>query len=92
MSENTPEAPVEAPVEAPEPAPEPAVEPVTEPAVESTPEQPADPPPLPAGAATYTGDEGRYYPALGITPEPGRAYELPAIPDDGKWAAPTSKE
>lgn len=45
---------------------------------------------------TYTGDEGRYYPTLGLTPEPGQAYELDGDPGDGRWtpvdtATPTSK-
>ncbi|AEW94596.1 MULTISPECIES: hypothetical protein [Streptomycetaceae] len=38
-------------------------------------------------AFTYTGDEGRYYPRLGLTPEPGRAYDLEEDPDDGRWQA-----
>ncbi|EST24387.1 hypothetical protein [Streptomyces roseochromogenus] len=37
---------------------------------------------------TYTGDEGRYYPRLGLTPEPGAAYELEKNPGDGRWTPP----
>lgn len=37
---------------------------------------------------TYTGDEGRYYPRLGLTPEPGNAYELEKNPGDGRWTPP----
>ncbi|GAA2137765.1 hypothetical protein GCM10009760_18520 [Kitasatospora kazusensis] len=42
-------------------------------------------------AFLYTGpDDGRYYPTLGITPEPGGTYELAADPGDGAWTpAPT---
>lgn len=36
---------------------------------------------------TYTGDEGRYYPALGLAPTPGETYELPRNPGDGNWDA-----
>lgn len=36
---------------------------------------------------TYTGDEGRYYPTLGLAPEPGETYDLPADPGDGYWDA-----
>ena len=45
---------------------------------------------------TYTGDDGRYYPDLGVGPlTNGQAVDLPADPDDGRWsptkqAAPTS--
>lgn len=34
---------------------------------------------------TYTGDEGRYYPSLGLAPEPGQDYELDRNPADGRW-------
>jgi hypothetical protein len=34
----------------------------------------------------YTGDAGRYYPTLGITPIPGDVYELESDPADGRWA------
>lgn len=34
----------------------------------------------------YIGDEGRYYPSLGISPIPGDVYELPHDPEDGRWA------
>ncbi|MGW1892144.1 hypothetical protein ACWCP6_18070 [Streptomyces sp. NPDC002004] len=36
---------------------------------------------------TYTGDEGRYYPTLGLAPEPGESYDLPKDPGDGYWDA-----
>jgi hypothetical protein len=36
-------------------------------------------------AYTYTGDPGRYYPALALTANPGDTAELPADPDDGRW-------
>lgn len=39
-------------------------------------------------AYTYTGDEGRYYPTLGLTPDPGGLYELAANPGDGRWTPP----
>ncbi|MEU8906507.1 hypothetical protein [Streptomyces mirabilis] len=52
---------------------------------------------------TYTGDEGRYYPTLGLAPQPGETYDLPNDPGDGCWlpeekpakkasAAPQKKE
>lgn len=34
---------------------------------------------------TYTGDTGRYYPRLGLAPEPGQTYDLDADPADGRW-------
>lgn len=34
---------------------------------------------------TYRGDAGRYYPQLGLTPEPGETYELERNPGDGLW-------
>lgn len=37
---------------------------------------------------TYTGDPGRYYPSLGLEPEPDKAYDLDTDPGDGRWAAP----
>ncbi|MFC1410509.1 hypothetical protein ACEZCY_14720 [Streptacidiphilus sp. N1-12] len=37
---------------------------------------------------TYTGDEGRYYPTLGLTPEPGDVLELDRNPGDGRWTPP----
>lgn len=37
---------------------------------------------------TYTGDEGRYYPTLALTPEPGQAYQLDRNPADGRWTPP----
>lgn len=42
---------------------------------------------------TYTGDSGRYYPRLGLAPEPGKSYDLEADPADGRWdaAAPVKK-
>lgn len=43
---------------------------------------------------TYTGDPGRYYPRLGLTPEPGQTYTLTDDPADGRWEpaqAPTKK-
>lgn len=36
-------------------------------------------------AYTYTGDEGRYYSTLGLTPDPGGEYELDRNPGDGRW-------
>jgi hypothetical protein len=36
---------------------------------------------------TYTGDEGRYYTTLGITPEPGETVTLDVDPGDGRWEA-----
>jgi hypothetical protein len=36
---------------------------------------------------TYTGDEGRYYPTLGLAPQPGETYDLPGDPGDGCWDA-----
>lgn len=38
-------------------------------------------------AYQYTGDEGRYYPRLGLTPEPGQSYDLEEDPGDGRWQA-----
>jgi len=40
---------------------------------------------------TYTGDEGRYYPRLGLTPEPGQTYDLDEDPADGRWEAAAVK-
>jgi hypothetical protein len=37
---------------------------------------------------TYTGEEGRYYPTLGITPEPGSRHQLDHNPGDGDWTPP----
>jgi hypothetical protein len=37
---------------------------------------------------TYTGDEGRYYPSLGLAPEPGQEYELDRNPGDGRFDPP----
>lgn len=34
---------------------------------------------------TYTGDEGRYYTTLGLSPEPSGEYELECNPGDGRW-------
>jgi hypothetical protein len=39
---------------------------------------------------TYTGDQGRYYPTLGLAPETGQAYELTADPGDGRWQGEVS--
>lgn len=39
-------------------------------------------------AYTYGGDPERYYPALGLTPEPGESYELDRNPGDGRWTPP----
>lgn len=38
-------------------------------------------------AFTYTGDEGRYYPRLGLAPQPGQTYDLDEDPGDGRWDA-----
>lgn len=39
---------------------------------------------------TYTGDDGRYYPSLGVTAKSGEDYDLEGeAPDDGRWS-PTS--
>lgn len=35
---------------------------------------------------TYTGEPDRYYPTLGLTPEPSKTYELTESPEDGRWA------
>lgn len=40
---------------------------------------------------TYTGDEGRYYPTLGLAPQPGETYDLPDDPGDGCWDATKSQ-
>lgn len=37
---------------------------------------------------TYNGEEGRYYPTLGLTPEPGKRYSLEQNPGDGDWTPP----
>lgn len=34
---------------------------------------------------TYTGEPGRYYPALGLQPTPGESYTLDGDPGDGRW-------
>lgn len=39
----------------------------------------------------YTGEPGRYYPDLCLTPEPGNTYELPTFPLDGRWVRAESK-
>lgn len=39
---------------------------------------------------TYSGDETRYYPALGITATPGLIAEFDEPPADGRWI-PTPK-
>jgi len=36
---------------------------------------------------TYTGESGRYYPTLGLAPEPGSTYEIAADPADTRWTA-----
>ena len=36
-------------------------------------------------AFTYTGDDARYYPALGLEAVPGLVVELDEAPDDGRW-------
>lgn len=35
----------------------------------------------------YTGDDARYYPALGLLAKPGATAELDEAPDDGRWVA-----
>lgn len=40
---------------------------------------------------TYNGEEGRYYPTLGLTPEPGKRYSLEQNPGDGDWTPPDSE-
>jgi hypothetical protein len=40
------------------------------------------------GRYTYTGEPGRYYPRLGLRPEPGAAYELAANPDPARFDPP----
>lgn len=40
---------------------------------------------------TYTGEDGRYYPTLGLTPEAGTSYDLDEDPGDGRWEAPTAR-
>lgn len=42
-------------------------------------------------AYQYTGDQGRYYPRLGLTPEPGQSYDLEEDPGDGRWEAAPAK-
>lgn len=37
---------------------------------------------------TYTGDEERYYPQLGLTVSPGDSAELDECPTDGRWGTP----
>lgn len=39
-------------------------------------------------AYTYTGDEDRYYPTLGLTPVPGESYDLDRNPGDGRFDPP----
>lgn len=39
---------------------------------------------------TYTGDDERYYPALGLRATPGSTADLDEMPADGRWA-PTPK-
>lgn len=34
----------------------------------------------------YEGDEERYYSDLGVLAKPGKTYDLPDAPDDGRWA------
>lgn len=36
-------------------------------------------------AFTYTGDDARYYPTLGLEATPGLVAELDAMPTDGRW-------
>ncbi|MET8624537.1 hypothetical protein ABZW30_12400 [Kitasatospora sp. NPDC004669] len=38
---------------------------------------------------TYQGEEGRYYPSLALTPNPGTTYDLDADPCDGRWTPAT---
>lgn len=33
----------------------------------------------------YTGDPGRSYPSLGVTPDLGQVVDLDADPGDGRW-------
>ena len=40
---------------------------------------------------TYNGDKGRYYPTLGLTPEPGKRYSLERNPGDGDWTPPDTE-
>lgn len=37
---------------------------------------------------TYTGDPGRYYPTLGLKPEPDGQYELKRNPDPDRFTPP----
>lgn len=34
---------------------------------------------------TYTGEDARYYPTLGLVAAPGMLAELVEPPDDGRW-------
>lgn len=36
-------------------------------------------------AFTYTGADGRYYPALSLTAAPGMTVEFDDAPTDGRW-------
>lgn len=40
---------------------------------------------------TYTGEPGRYYPTLAVTPVPGETYPLERKPRDGRWQTPDDK-
>ena len=40
---------------------------------------------------TYTGDDGRYFPTLGLEAEPGGEYELDRNPDP-LWFTPPDPE
>lgn len=36
---------------------------------------------------TYTGDDARYYPSLGVSVEPGQTVALEMAPADGRWSS-----
>jgi hypothetical protein len=36
-------------------------------------------------AYSYTGDDSRYYPTLGLEAEPGSSADFTDPPEDGRW-------
>lgn len=41
---------------------------------------------------TYSGDDTRYYPTLGLEATPGLVADLESDPEDGRWeATPTAR-
>lgn len=41
---------------------------------------------------TYSGDDGRYYPELGLTCDDGQTVELDEAPDDGRFTSAGSSQ